>query len=383
TLQLSAQHKNPEKEKQGAQQATKPSTASLEKLIAQKSNAYVVTNENVSKKSGIRHVYLRQAINGLEVYGTESSVHFDKTGKVLTEHNNFLTDVQATLKNSSQDLDARAAIAAVANQMGYKISNLREIKSIGGKNKAAVFNKADISLVDIPVKLMYYYREGIGTQLVWELSIAEKIFTEWWNFRVDAVTGKIIDKENRTVSCNIMDGQNEHFHGEEAVAIPTMIGPLNEKEATKKYNKTSKNIVSEVAPALVGGYRVYAMPTESPNHGPRTLQNNPDNATASPFGWHDTNGVAGPEFTVTTGNNVDAHKGSDRPNGTAALIFDFAIDLNQNPALNTAPYITNLFYWNNIVHDVLYQYGFDEVSGNFQENNYGNGGAGSDSVNAN
>ncbi|WP_410005864.1 M36 family metallopeptidase [Aequorivita nionensis] len=383
TLQLSAQHKNPEKEKQAAQQATKPSTASLEKLIAQKSNAYVVTNENVSKKSGIRHVYLRQAINGLEVYGTESSVHFDKTGKVLTEHNKFLADVQATLKNSVQGIDARAAIAAVANQMGYKISNLQEIKSIGGKNKAAVFNKADISLVDIPVKLMYYYREGIGTQLVWELSIAEKTSTDWWNFRVDAVTGKIIDKENWTVSCNIMDGHNEHFHGEEAVAIPTMIGPLNEKEATKKYNKTSKNIVSEVAPALVGGYRVYAMPTESPNHGPRTLQNNPDNATASPFGWHDTNGVAGPEFTVTTGNNVDAHKGSDRPNGTAALIFDFAIDLNQNPALNTAPYITNLFYWNNIVHDVLYQYGFDEVSGNFQENNYGNGGAGSDSVNAN
>lgn len=383
TLQLSAQHKNPEKEKQAAQQATKASTASLEKLIAQKSNAYVVTNENVSKKSGIRHVYLRQAINGLEVYGTESSVHFDKTGKVLTEHNKFLADVQATLKNSVQGIDARAAIAAVANQMGYKISNLQEIKSIGGKNKAAVFNKADISLVDIPVKLMYYYREGIGTQLVWELSIAEKTSTDWWNFRVDAVTGKIIDKENWTVSCNIMDGHNEHFHGEEAVAIPTMIGPLNEKEATKKYNKTSKNIVSEVAPALVGGYRVYAMPTESPNHGPRTLQNNPDNATASPFGWHDTNGVAGPEFTVTTGNNVDAHKGSDRPNGTAALIFDFAIDLNQNPALNTAPYITNLFYWNNIVHDVLYQYGFDEVSGNFQENNYGNGGAGSDSVNAN
>lgn len=383
TLQLSAQHKNPEKEKQAAQQATKASTASLEKLIAQKSNAYVVTNENVSKKSGIRHVYLRQAINGLEVYGTESSVHFDKTGKVLTEHNKFLADVQATLKNSSQGIDARVAIAAVANQMGYKISNLQEIKSIGGKNKAAVFNKADISLVDIPVKLMYYYREGIGTQLVWELSIAEKTSTDWWNFRVDAVTGKIIDKENWTVSCNIMDGHNEHFHGEEAVAIPTMIGPLNEKEATKKYNKTSKNIVSEVAPALVGGYRVYAMPTESPNHGPRTLQNNPDNATASPFGWHDTNGVAGPEFTVTTGNNVDAHKGSDRPNGTAALIFDFAIDLNQNPASNTAPYITNLFYWNNIVHDVLYQYGFDEVSGNFQENNYGNGGAGSDSVNAN
>jgi hypothetical protein len=27
---------------------------------------------------------------------------------------------------------------------------------------------------------------------------------------------------------------------------------------------------------------------------------------------------------------------------------------------------TNLFYMNNIMHDVWYQYGFDEASGNFQ-----------------
>ena len=31
---------------------------------------------------------------------------------------------------------------------------------------------------------------------------------------------------------------------------------------------------------------------------------------------------------------------------------------------------------------MLYVYGFDEAAGNFQENNYGNGGAGSDSVNS-
>ena len=35
------------------------------------------------------------------------------------------------------------------------------------------------------------------------------------------------------------------------------------------------------------------------------------------------------------------------------------------------PFVTNLFYWNNIVHDVTYSYGFDEASGNFQVNNYG------------
>ena len=42
--------------------------------------------------------------------------------------------------------------------------------------------------------------------------------------------------------------------------------------------------------------------------------------------------------------------------------------------------MTNLFYWNNIIHDVLYQYGFDEMGGNFQVNNYGNGGLGNDDV---
>ena len=44
--------------------------------------------------------------------------------------------------------------------------------------------------------------------------------------------------------------------------------------------------------------------------------------------------------------------------------------------------VTNLFYWNNIVHDVLYQHGFDEAAGNFQVSNYGNGGLGNDDVRA-
>ncbi len=165
-IQISAQNKNQEKEKESKHLAAKPSSISLNNLIIQKSDSYVITKEHVSSISGIRHVYLRQAINGLEVYGTESGVHIDKTGKVLMEHNKFLSDVGATLKNSSQGITARAAITSVANQMGYKISNLQEIKSVGGKNKAAVFNKARISSEDIPTKLMYYYREGVGTQLV-------------------------------------------------------------------------------------------------------------------------------------------------------------------------------------------------------------------------
>lgn len=45
--------------------------------------------------------------------------------------------------------------------------------------------------------------------------------------------------------------------------------------------------------------------------------------------------------------------------------------------------ITQLFYTSNAVHDIFYRYGFDEVSGNFQQHNFGRGGEENDGVIAN
>lgn len=42
--------------------------------------------------------------------------------------------------------------------------------------------------------------------------------------------------------------------------------------------------------------------------------------------------------------------------------------------------ITNLFYVNNRVHDVLYKFGFTETSKNFQAYNFGKGGSQNDYV---
>jgi extracellular elastinolytic metalloproteinase len=57
--------------------------------------------------------------------------------------------------------------------------------------------------------------------------------------------------------------------------------------------------------------------------------------------------------------------------------------LAQEPTSYQLAAVTNLFYHNNIIHDVFYQYGFDELSGNFQTDNYGKGGLGNDHVIAN
>ena len=145
-------------------------------------------------------------------------------------------------------------------------------------------------------------------------------------------------------------------------------------------------------------YQVYEVPVESPLHSVppapadgRTVAVDPALAAASPFGWHDTDGLSGPEFTTTQGNNVHAYTDTDAnnipdpassPDGTAALLFHFPLDLSLPPAAYRPASVTELFYWNNIVHDLFHGFGFDEAGGNFQENNYGNGGLGSDSVQA-
>ncbi|MBK9017885.1 MAG: M36 family metallopeptidase [Saprospiraceae bacterium] len=64
------------------------------------------------------------------------------------------------------------------------------------------------------------------------------------------------------------------------------------------------------------------------------------------------------------------------------MIFIFPIDLTQAPSTYRPAAVTNLFYWNNHIHDFAHAYGFDEANGNFQVNNYGNGGAGNDDVRA-
>ena len=68
--------------------------------------------------------------------------------------------------------------------------------------------------------------------------------------------------------------------------------------------------------------------------------------------------------------------------GAPAWCSTSRLDLTLQPGNSIDASVTNLFYWNNVLHDVLYQYGFDEPAGNFQSNNYGNGGAAGDPVQA-
>lgn len=339
---------------------------------------FEITGQHKSSISGITHVYFSQTLDGIAISGTESSIHITKEGQTLKYNNKFLKEAAKKVVGvRSPSINALQAIQMVANNYGYKMSSTPTlVKSLNTVNRAASYSGAGISLSPIPTKLVYEQNAQGNLVLAWDIAIEETAQQNWYNVAVDAQSGQIIRTFNWMTQCNF-----DHDHS------------AHENEKTLNYNKNLYNIPNYKSNTTSNAgtnesYEVFALPLESPFFGARTVETLPANLNASPFGWHDTNGAAGAEFTVTRGNNANAYEDGDnpgfQPNGGPNLNFT-GFPFNQNYT-NTNQYeaaaVTNLFYWTNIIHDVLYEYGFTEAAGNFQENNYGNGGNGSDSVNS-
>ncbi len=329
---------------------------------------WAITSQSFSKKIQVTHVYIRQTVNGIPISNGLANFAL-KNNEVVTFSNRLIKNSETKANTSTPTISAEQSIEKAATQLGITSSNNTKKTKTISSNKF-IFSKVDISRMPIPVELMYFSTLDGKLVLVWDLSIKETKNSNWWSIRIDATTGVIIEKNNWTVSCTFENcNTSDHAH------------------STQSLPEIASTPTPPLPPTTNSHYNVYNIPTESPNHGPRTIVTDPANLTASPFGWHDGNGIDGNEFTITQGNNVFASDDSDNddvpgysPDGGVSLNFDYPIDLNLSPSANLDPAITNLFYMNNIMHDIWYQYGFDEESGNFQSNNYGKGGIENDYV---
>lgn len=328
----------------------------------------LVTDAYFSKKTRINHVYVNQGYQGVKIHNAVSSVAV-KDNYIFYYANGFISDIETKINTVTPTINAEGAINAVVNH--YNLGNLSDLVLINSSNNSYEFSTGNVSKVNIPVTLVYQPIENGEIKLAWDLNIQSLNGKNWYSVRVDAVNGQILDTNDWVVSCNFGDGNHLGHTNHDA----------NEDDTFNLFKSTSM---------MVDGsqYSVFPIPFKNPTEGPLTLVSEPANVIASPFGWHDTNGVAGAEFNITRGNNVYAQEdqnGNDgfgaAPNGGATLNFDYSSSpLTLRPTEFQDLSLTNLFYINNIMHDVWYQYGFDEVSGNFQQNNYGNGGVQNDYV---
>ena len=240
-------------------------------------------------------------------------------------------------------LDAVAALTAVAKEMNLPAGQSIEVLGGGGGlNRATTLGAPGLSLDDIPAKLQYVMTPK-GLTLTWNFVIRTADTMHWYDVSADASTGEL-------------------------AALHDWVDHAS--------------------------YRGLKLPTENVDDGGFATINDPADPVASPFGWHDTDGIAGAEFTDTRGNNTHAHldrNGDDvadagsRPSGGSSLDFSgYTFNASGAPstAQNKNAAVVNLFYANNMAHDIHFRYGFDEVSGNFQVRNYSGLGVGGDPLQA-
>ena len=333
---------------------------------------YFVSDLYTSKHNGVTHVYLIQHHNDIILRNAIININILPNGKVLNMGNRFAADLQSRANASSPSISPDDALRKVMNHFNVTSSASLEL-SERVSDKHFIFENGGIALEPIPVKLVYELLDDKSIRLAWNVKLYQMDAQHWWNARVDAQTGELIAYHDDVIHCDFSKGDET----------------CNNKSHVHSSKHSSK--LSSTTTTAANSYNVFPLPVESPNHGDRALITDPSDATASPFGWHDTDGVSGPEYTITRGNNVHAYQDifnlnqsiDDEPDGGSSLDFDFPLDLSQDlPYTQMHPAVVNLFYWNNVMHDLWYHYGFDEVSGNFQVNNYGNGGLGEDYVRA-
>ncbi len=338
----------------------------LSKRFEKTNIEWKIEKEHVSSTSGIRHVYYSQLLNGIPILGTNSSIHIDKNGGVVADYRRFLslgavrtTNDPIAAVSSSEALINALKHLQLKNDSGYQL-----LSPGSSKEKAALVSSTDISEESNTATLKYILTPEKELRLLWEFLILEADETHFWNIQMDATDGTFIEKQDQVKTCAYENDSSEELnYNANLFDIPNY--------------KKEEAIILPVT--CTNCYEVFEFPMENPYFGDRTIVESPHYVGASPYGWHDTNGLAGAEELTTEGNNIIAFEGGDNygynPDVSGDLNFvgyeydPIFVPSNQSEEAS----LTNVFYWMNIFHDISYVYGFDEMAGNHQFNNYGNG----------
>ena len=292
--------------------------------------------ENEDNDQGTTFLNYTQTVDGLKVFEGQVQVVINKNGEVLNVREGFLADGPPLKRNGGMS-EAKAIAKAFEHAGRNVFPSFVENYSRQSKTEMSRFaNPLDLNLEEV-LSEQNVVRVAGESRLAWHI-YAEVGPEEWYEILLDAYTGELLLRHNLYVF---------------------------EAQGT-----------------------VY---TEAPDKGARQLVSFVGDTTINTAaGWMGTS-------TVTTGNNVeayldtnadnvpDANNGAGLSNGHALAAnqnFTFPFDTTADPRTQQAAVVTNLFYYNNIMHDFSYNLGFTETARNFQVDNFGRGGTGNDSVRA-
>ena len=301
-------------------------------------------------------VELEQVINGIPVFQGRIRAAVRKDGAVARTTGNLAAGLDYALLAASPQLSAAEAVAAAARTIGVEIDPT-------GLPAARVENEAKTHVFpagafegETKVDLVYFALEpGVATlayaMVLWEAVDAYYVL-------VDAMNGELLWRKNITNDQTQAATYAVYSSDSPAPLSPSNATPGSGIQGTA-VPRTTFTIVSEL-PAF------------------------------DSLGW-----IPDGQNT-TSGNNVDAGLDLTSPNGIDSngratgspnRVFNFDYTPagqtgEQSPTLASyrSGVVTNLFFWSNRYHDQLYQFGFTEAAGNFQQNNFSRGGSAADRI---
>ncbi|MBD2723726.1 M36 family metallopeptidase [Hymenobacter armeniacus] len=339
---------------------------------------------------GLLYAYPQQLQAGIPVYNQVATLVF-KNGK-LTHHAGSFVPAKAFAGLSAVPrVPAAAAVAAaLATLPGRPDAAPAGLGGASGPDQQQRFAAAGVARRPIEARLVWAKDKNQQLHLAWNVNVDVLHSADWLNIRVDASTGQVLGQDNWTVS---EKAAHPTVGAGPARASAAGASPARGAATAARRGPSGARGVLAVTPA---SYIVVPFPGERPDVTAPTTDTNPwlragaGNAAAT-HGWH-FDGTT--NYTDTRGNNVWAYDDSLKQNGpgrfatstgtAGSLVFNYVPDFTAKPTLgkNRRAATVNLFYWNNLVHDVMYQYGFNEASANFQADNLGRGGVGADHVRA-
>jgi len=382
---------------------------------------YEINQDYIDEVNGIRHVHALQQINGIYVLEGMLTISFTQDGNRIANDQFIDTDVNATSPGITAD---QAVYNALDFHQMIRPEDLSIKENLDRADQHVIYNRGEIAASDIQARLMYIqHRREEKLRLTWETQLHTPDRQNYWVSYVDVNTGQVIAARDYVLHCSfgeglvydnspeeekVLEAQRRKMHMESAHRFDKMI----EKKQThtsanlhatcnhdhgNKINKTS-------AVAAMNSYLVLDVPAEAPNDDTapnmQTVVVTDGDPLASPNGWTSDEPGGTAEFSYTRGNNVWAFYdpnaaplgGTPQPatsaqatssvpvTGPSEFIYPLDETLEPEADTNRNAAIVNLFYWNNIIHDIFYHQGFTEAGRNFQLNNFMRGGLGNDDV---
>ncbi len=360
------------------------------KLSPNLASSVVISKSYYDESAGINHIYAHQEINGITVIGGNFALHTANLKKI--DVNQLMDLSKWSVSSNTASFALTNAISKCMDDISYTESKQVTLKTApAGRDQKTVYSRNESSIWDIPARLVYNVdKNAKKLVLSWEIQMMDVYKKHYWVFYVNAATGAIIQKQDIMMHC---DFGMPNIVTDFKIALP---GSDKANTTTEAYLKDEfPESISNAAVGAKNKYRVFALPFEHPNdlNASHNLTPNRGDEVASPDGWHQVLGTALTTYPYTHGNNVWAFQDPSPgplggvpsadptrtaynntlplglPSLTEPFVFDYAFNANKEPANSMKAAIVNLFYWNNLMHDVYYRMGFTEAAGNFQESN--------------